>query len=65
MKVGDLVKENWGMERIGIIIAEVARTSGGHRRRLFKALWNVQSPANPTLVGPLWELQAEVISESR
>ena len=65
MKVGDLVKENWGMERAGIIIAELGRTSGGHRRRLFKVLWDSQSPASPTLTGPLWELQAEVISESR
>ena len=65
MKVGDLVKETWGMERTGVIIAEVGRTSGRHRRRLFKALWDAHSPANPTLIGPLWESQAEVISESR
>ena len=65
MKVGDLVKENWGMERTGIVIEEIGRTSGGHVRRLFKVLWDSQSPANPTLVGPLWELQAEVISEGR
>lgn len=65
MKIGDLVKETWGLERSGIIIAEVGRTSGGHRRRLFKVLWDTLSPANPTLIGPLWETQAEVISESR
>ena len=65
MKVGDLVKENWGMERTGIIIAEVGRTSGGHRRRLFKVLWDTGSPTSPGLIGPLWELQAEVINESR
>ena len=65
MKVGDLVKETWGMERSGIIIAEVGRTSGGHRRRLFKVLWDSLSPTNPTLIGPLWETQAEVISEGR
>ena len=65
MKVGDLVKENWGMERSGIIIEEVGRTSGGHHRRLFKVLWDTLSPASPTLIGPLWETQAEVINESR
>ena len=65
MKVGDLVRETWGMERSGIIIAEVGRTSGGHRRRLFKVLWDSFSPASPTLIGPLWETQAEVINESR
>ena len=65
MKVGDLVKETWGMERSGILIAEVGRTSGGHRRRLFKVLWDSLSPTNPTLIGPLWETQAEVISEGR
>ena len=65
MKVGDLVKENWGMERSGIIVAEVGRTSGGHRRRLFKVLWDRQCPTNPTLIGPLWETQAEILSESR
>ena len=65
MKAGDLVKENWGMERTGIVIAEVGRTSGSHRRRLFKVLWNTISPTNPTLIGPLWELQAEIINEGR
>ena len=65
MKIGDLVKETWGLERSGIIIAEVGRTSGGHRRRLFKVLWDTLSPAGSTLIGPLWDTQAEVISESR
>ena len=65
MKVGDLVRETWGMERSGIIVAEVGRTSGGHRRRLFKVLWDSLSPTNPTLIGPLWETQAEIISECR
>jgi len=65
VQVGDLVKETWGMERSGIIIAEVGQTSGAHRRRLFKVLWDALSPTSPTLIGPLWEAQAEVISESR
>lgn len=65
MKVGDLVKENWGIQRIGIIVAEVSRPPTS-RRRLFKVLWDRHSPTLPeTLTGPLWESQAEVISESR
>ena len=65
MKVGDLVKESWGMGRTGIIVAEVPCTWYRKDRRLFKVLWGVHSPASPTLIGPLWESQAEVINESR
>ncbi len=64
MKVGDLVKENWGMDRTGVIIAEVSRTLSPPTR-LFKVLWNRQSPVDSTLIGPAWESQVEVISESR
>lgn len=64
MKVGDLVKESWGMERTGIVLAELSRPLSS-RRRLFKVLWDAQSPTSPTLMGPIWESQAEVISESR
>ena len=65
MKVGDLVKENWGMERTGIVLAEIPRPPYSSRRRLFEVLWNRHSPTSPTLTGPLSESQAEVISESR
>ena len=65
MKVGDLVKESWGMGRVGIVVAEVPRPMTTTRRRLFKVLWDARSPTFPTLMGPLWESQAEVISESR
>ena len=65
MKVGDLVKENWGLERTGIIVAEVPASWYQKRRRLFKVLWDRYSPTSPTLTGPLWESQAEVVSESR
>ena len=61
MKVGDLVKENWGLERIGIVVAEVPRPPCRSHRRLFKVVWNTPSPTSPTLTGPLWESQAEVI----
>ena len=65
MKVGDLVKENWGLERTGIVVAEVPVSWYQRRRRLFKVLWDAPSPTFPTMIGPLWESQAEVISESR
>ena len=65
MKVGDLVKESWGLERVGIVVAEVPRPPCRSHRRLFKVLWDRHSPTLPTLTGPLWESQAEVISESR
>ena len=64
MKVGDLIKESWGLERVGIVVAEVPRPSSSSRR-LFKVLWDTHSPTFPTLTGPLWESQAEVISEGR
>ena len=64
MKVGDLVKEKRLQERTGIIVAEVPRSLGFHNR-LFKVLWNELSPTLPTLVGPAWCNQLEVIGESR
>lgn len=64
MKIGDLVKESWGLKRIGIVVAEVPRPLQ-YRRRLFKVLWDAPSPTSPTMTGPLWESQAEVISEGR
>ena len=65
MKVGDLVKEKWGMERTGIVLAEVPRPPYSSRRRLLKVLWSTPSPASPTLTGPIWESKAELINESR
>ncbi len=65
MRVGDLVKESWGMERTGIVLAEIPRPPYSTRRRLFKVLWRKRSPTSPTLIGPVWESQAEVINESR
>ena len=63
MKVGDLIKENWGMERTGVVLVEVPRPPSS-RRRLFKVLWNTPTISG-SLTGPLWESQAEVINESR
>ena len=67
MKAGDLVREMGLQERTGIIVADL----GNRRRhldgctRLFKVLWNELSPTLPTLVGPAWCNQLEVINESR
>ena len=65
MKVGDLIKQTYGKERTGIIVAEVPCSWYRKSRRLFKVLWSTPSPTSPTLTGPLWESQAEVINESR
>ena len=59
MKVGDLVRENWGQQRIGVIVEKIPKPNG--YRRLFKVLWNKHSPSLPTLVGPAWEPDLEVI----
>ena len=68
VKVGDLVREIGLQERTGVIVmdlnAERLRYPTG-RTRLFKVLWNELSPTLPTLVGPAWSNQLEVINESR
>ena len=64
MKVGDLIKENSGMERTGIVLVEVPRPPCRSHRRLFKVLWNTPTISG-SLTGPLWESQAEVVNESR
>ena len=64
MKVGDLVREKRLQKRTGIIVEEVRRDTDFHNR-LFKVLWNMSSPALPTLVGPAWCNQLEIINEGR
>lgn len=65
MKVGDLVKETrFGLDRTGIVVEEI--TPGTTRRsRLFKVLWNKRSPTLPTLIGPAWQSEVELVNESR
>ena len=68
MKVGDLVREIGLQERTGVIIEDTGRLTtlrDGARVKLYKVLWNRLSPTLPTLVGPAWRNQLEVINESR
>ena len=61
MKVGDLIKQTYGKERTGIIVAEVPCSWYRKSRRLYKVLWNTPTPST----GPCWESQVELINESR
>ena len=68
MKVGDLVREKGLQERTGVVVADLNAERLRHpsgRTRLFKVLWNGLSPTLPTLVGPAWCTDLDVISESR
>jgi len=69
VKAGDLVREKGLQERTGVIVVCLSdKTRLVHPRgriRLFKVLWNELSPTLPTLIGPAWCNQLEVISESR
>ena len=60
MQVGDLVKESWGLERVGVVVAEVPRPPCRSHRRLFKVLWSTPTISG-SLTGPLRESKAEVI----
>ena len=63
MKLGDLVREKGLQERTGVVV-DVYRGYAG-QSKLYKVLWNKLSPTLPTLIGPAWCNQLEVISESR
>tara|TARA_B100000073_G_C23578462_1_gene511200 strand:+ start:293 stop:496 length:204 start_codon:yes stop_codon:yes gene_type:complete len=65
MKIGDLVREKGLQERTGVIVGEVNERDYSDHPRLFKVLWSELSPTLPTLVGPAWPSELEVISESR
>ena len=68
MKVGDLVREVGLQERTGVIMADLNGERLVHprgRTKLYKVLWNELSPTSPTLVGPAWCNQLEIINESR
>ena len=63
MKVGDLVREVGLQERTGVILQVIQRSS--HAQVIYKVLWNRHSPTLPSLAGPAWPSQLEVISEGR
>ena len=65
MKIGDLVREKGLQERTGVIVGEVNERDYSDHPRLFKVLWSELSPTLPTLVGPAWPNQLELINESR
>ena len=63
MNVVDLVREIGLQERTGIVVGRNDWTTGG--RIVFRVLLNKVSPTLPTLIGPAWRNQLEVINESR
>ena len=63
MKVGDLVREKALQRRTGVVMEVIQRSS--HALPIYKVLWNRHSPTLPTLAGPAWPYQLEVINESR
>ena len=66
MKVGDLVREIGLQERTGVVVEDTFTIRyDGARVKLYKVLWNRLSPTLPTLVGPAWRNQLEVINETR
>ena len=65
MKIGDLVRETGLQQRTGVIVGEVNERDQYDHPRLFKVLWSELSPTFPTLVGPAWCTDLEVINESR
>ena len=63
VKVGDLVREIGLQKRTGIIMKVIQHTP--QAQVIYKILWNRHSPTLPTLAGPAWPDQLELISESR
>ena len=63
MKIGDLVREKGLQERTGVIVQVIQHSS--HAQVVYKVLWNRHSPTLPTLAGPAWPNQLELINESR
>ena len=63
MKIGDLVREKGLQERTGVVVE--VRCGYAGQSKLYKVLWNKLSPTLPTLIGPAWCNQLEVINENR
>ena len=65
VKVGDLVREKGLQERTGVIVQVIQYSSLVDPQMIYKVLWSRHSPTLPTLTGPAWPDQLEVINESR
>ena len=65
MKVGDLVREKGLQERTGVIVQMIQYSSLVNPKVIYKVLWSRHSPTLPTLAGPAWPNQLELINESR
>ena len=65
MKIGDLVRERGLQERTGVIVQVIQYASLVNPQVIYKVLWNRHSPTLPTLAGPAWPNQLELINESR
>lgn len=63
MKVGDLVREIGLQERTGVVMQVIQHSP--NVKVMYRVLWNRLSPTLPTLAGPAWPDQLELISESR
>ena len=63
VKVGDLVREVGLQERTGVIMQVIQHSPNA--QVIYKVLWGRHSPTLPTLSGPAWPDQLEVINESR
>lgn len=63
MKVGDLVREVGLQERTGVIMQVIQHSP--NVKVMYRVLWNRHSPTLPTLAGPAWPDQLELINENR
>jgi len=70
VKVGDLVRENWGLERIGVVLSPIRRSTARDNWKMGVAYGDVH-PVVDVLISKTGEKevcdidQLEVISESR
>ena len=70
MKVGDLVRENWGLERVGVVLSSIRRSTARDNWKMGVMYGDVH-PVVDVLVSGTGEKavcdidQLELISESR
>ena len=63
MKVGDLVREIGLQERTGVVMQVIQHSP--NVKVMYRVLWNRHGPTLPTLAGPAWPDQLELINENR